>query len=154
MVNVGFTGSRRGMTELQLRAFLSILNRSWPRSFHHGDCVGADDEAATLVYEKRSGITRVIRHPPTSGTLRANNHCYHETRPEKPYLERNREIVDETQHLIAAVTGPEEIRSGTWSTIRYARKLGRQITICWPDGKITEEPMDYDLWAASLKAEV
>jgi len=141
-MHVGFTGTRRGMTELQWRAFREILRNGFWHSFHHGDCVGADDEAATLVYEHKSPLTKVIRHPPLAGTLRANNHCYHETRPEKPYLERNRAIVNETMRLIAAVSGPEEIRSGSWSTVRYARKLGRQITIIYPDGSVVEEPAD------------
>jgi len=29
--------------------------------------------------------------------------------------------------------------SGTWATIRYARKVGKPVTIIYPDGEIQEE---------------
>jgi hypothetical protein len=31
----------------------------------------------------------------------------------------------------------EELRSGTWSTIRRAKKHGINVVICWPDGSVT-----------------
>lgn len=33
----------------------------------------------------------------------------------------------------------EELRSGTWSTVRYARKLRRPVTLIYPDGSVVEE---------------
>lgn len=33
----------------------------------------------------------------------------------------------------------EEQKTGTWYTIRYARKQNKQIVIFWPDGTITNE---------------
>ncbi|MBA3354736.1 MAG: hypothetical protein H0U18_02115 [Pyrinomonadaceae bacterium] len=36
-----------------------------------------------------------------------------------------------------AETPREQLRSGTWSTIRKARKARKQVTIVWPDGKVT-----------------
>ncbi len=149
-MKVGFSGTRRGMTELQWRAFREELRTSFPSEFHHGDCIGADDEAATLVYEHRA-TCKIVRHPPDNTQNRANNQCHRESREPKPYLERNRAIVDETLHLIAAVSGPEEVRSGTWSTVRYARKMGRKITIIWPDGKVSREPMDVAKIAESTR---
>lgn len=52
-----------------------------------------------------------------------------EERPAKPYLERNKDIANEgIDGLIAAPSGwVEELRSGTWATVRYARKLKRTI---------------------------
>jgi len=43
--------------------------------------------------------------------------------------------VDETEWLWA-IPGEfkEVLRSGTWSTIRYARKKGKKVLIIWPDG--------------------
>lgn len=50
-------------------------------------------------------------------------------------LARNRDIVDETEILIACPGHMhEELRSGTWSTIRYAVKIQRPHIIIWPDG--------------------
>jgi hypothetical protein len=54
---------------------------------------------------------------------------------------RNHDIVDETELLIACPGElAEAVRSGTWATVRYARKLGRPIVIFWPDGSVTGEP--------------
>jgi hypothetical protein len=36
-------------------------------------------------------------------------------------------------------SGPERLRSGTWATVRYARKLRKPITILWANGEVTEE---------------
>jgi hypothetical protein len=47
----------------------------------------------------------------------------------RPYLVRNRHIVDASSVLIATPKGDEELRSGTWSTVRYARKIRRDFTI-------------------------
>jgi hypothetical protein len=55
--------------------------------------------------------------------------------PVRPYLDRNREIVDNTDVLVACPAGPEERRSGTWSTIRHALRWGVPVILCWPDGR-------------------
>lgn len=57
----------------------------------------------------------------------------------KPNLVRNKDIVESTDVLLACPKGPEELRSGTWSTVRLARKQGKRVVIFWPDGSVTEE---------------
>ena len=58
-------------------------------------------------------------------------------RRERPYLDRNKDMVRETAWLIAAPAEPEEqLRSGTWSTIRFARKLGKPVFLIFPDGTV------------------
>lgn len=57
----------------------------------------------------------------------------------KPYLVRNKDIVNASEGMLAAPRGPEELRSGTWSTIRYARKCRKKVLIMWPDGSETWE---------------
>jgi len=83
----------------------------------------------------------VIGHPGdwpplTSKEAVATSHPLH---PCRPHLDRNRPIVDSCDVLLACPHGPEEPRSGTWATIRYARKVGRKIFVFWPDGKVTGE---------------
>jgi predicted Rossmann fold nucleotide-binding protein DprA/Smf involved in DNA uptake len=58
-----------------------------------------------------------------------------------PPLVRNRIIVDGCDVLLAAPSGAERDnpRSGTWMTVRYARKRRKRIVIVWPDGTTTEE---------------
>jgi hypothetical protein len=99
--------------------------------FHHGDCVGADEQAAGLA---RDMGFRIIGHPPTESGLRAYFPSDEEREP-KPYLERNRDIVAETEMLIAVPKeAVEQPRGGTWSTWRNAKKHGRRFWLLSPDG--------------------
>lgn len=60
--------------------------------------------------------------------------------PAKDYLARNHDIVDAAGLLIAAPSGPaEKRRSGTWATVRHARKQGTRIWIVLPSGEIAVE---------------
>ena len=61
-------------------------------------------------------------------------------RQPKPPLVRNKVIVRETALLVAApADAMEQHRSGTWSTVRFARKLGRAICVIRPDGTLIPE---------------
>ena len=117
-MKLGFTGTRKGMTERQSKHLERVLNSFDVVEFHHGDCVGADEEAHSIA---RSMNIFVVIHPPTDPKHRA--WCEpDEMRDEFPYIERNHNIVDETRHLFAAPgTNHEVLRSGTWATVRYQR---------------------------------
>ena len=53
----------------------------------------------------------------------------------KEYLQRNKDVVDSSDTLVAFPrTYEEQLRSGTWSTIRYARKKNKTIVIIYPNG--------------------
>jgi len=120
VTNIGFTGTRHGMTKPQ-QATLAGLLRDREGEFHHGDAIGADQEAAQLAYVYGY---RVVPHRPTG----------HRS---EDYLARNREIVNAVAELYAAPYGDqEELRSGTWATVRYARKAWLPVTIIWPDGTL------------------
>jgi hypothetical protein len=136
-VHIGFTGTQSGMTEAQQATVHRLLLDLGAGAVHHGDCIGADDEADTIAREL--GIV-IHLHPPTDRTKRAFNVIDVDLYPEKPYLERNRDIIDACEALIAAPKETTEtLRSGTWSTVRYARKQGKPVHICWPDGSVSEE---------------
>ena len=133
---VGFTGSRTGMSRAQQEALRSHLEQIPPCDFHHGDCVGADESAAIMA--KRLGFA-LVSHPPIIATFRAFVSSRVVLDP-KPYLVRNRDIVDSCDRLLAAPnTREEKARSGTWSTIRYARRCKRALFIFWPDGSCSKE---------------
>ena len=131
MVKIGFTGSRTGMTIQARKTFEEFLKTITIDEFHHGDCIGCDAEAHEIVSSK--GITTII-HPPTNSKARA--FCLgNSILPAKEYLKRNQDIVNCTDVLIAFTPTKEEIvRSGTWSTIRYAKKQKKHIIIFHPDG--------------------
>jgi hypothetical protein len=135
----GFTGTSGGMTFLQkgkVRDLFVLLNI---KELHHGDCVGADEEAHSLA-RLLLNIPHIVIHPPVVQDKRA--FCRgNEIRLCKPYLSRNKDIVREGRDgLIAAPSGfTEVLRSGTWATIRAARKMNRHIWIVFPDGTVREE---------------
>ena len=99
MISFGFTGTRQGMTAEQKSALRNFLDGG-VGEFHHGDCIGADSEAHDIADECGYGI---ILHPPTNYSERAWREVpRHMMRPERPYLDRNKDIVRETTWLIAA----------------------------------------------------
>jgi hypothetical protein len=50
-----------------------------------------------------------------------------EVREAKPFIKRDHDIVDETEVMLATpVSREEHMRSGTWTTVRYAKKQGRK----------------------------
>lgn len=102
-------------------------------TFLHGDCIGADEIAHSIVREYKSARVQIF--PPLSGTFRANCN-FDSIMPEKEYIERNHDIVDSSDFMIACPNGEEKVRSGTWATIRYARKQNKRIVIIKPDGNI------------------
>jgi hypothetical protein len=119
---IGITGTRHGMSGVQ-RATLYCLLKSVRMSteLHHGDCLGVDAEAHELAND--FGLRTVI-HPPADEKLRA--WCHGDiVLPRKPYLERNRDIVDACDVLLAfPFEEKEQDRGGTWYTVRYARETG------------------------------
>lgn len=149
MNGTGFTGTQSGMTAKQHRAtrtLFPILFGITGREFHHGDCTGADDEAHWIARE--CGVL-VHVHPPNNRSKRA--FCKGDRySPSAPYLERNHHIVDATLALVATPKGAEELRSGTWSTVRYARKLTRPLYIVQPGGTVLYE-RGSDRWEVDLE---
>lgn len=133
---VGFTGTRERLPGAQVSSLIAWV-QSRPRGvLHHGDCVGADTAAhATFLFHGWS-----IEAHPTGGQFRAHNVSASKTHPLKSPLERNADIVAAADELLACPSGPEIVRSGTWSTIRKARAKGILRTIIWPDGSVTVEP--------------
>jgi hypothetical protein len=84
------------------------------------------------------GVGHVESHPPTDDRMRAFAPSDHIGQP-LPYLKRNEAIVIASDVLIAAPDSPERKRSGTWATVRFARKLKRTIYIVMPCGRIEVE---------------
>jgi hypothetical protein len=129
----GFTGTQEGMTPPQEYALEKYLQAyAGVAELHHGDCIGADAQAHALA---RFLDIAVHLHPPTIPDKRAFCRGAKTTSRTKTYLVRNRDIVDLCDVLLAAVKGPEEVHSGTWSTVRYALKTSRPVIIFWPSGE-------------------
>lgn len=125
-MKIGFTGTQIGMSNYQKRRLFEILNAKQPESGIHGDCIGADLEFHDACVAL--GIKTEI-YPPIKDVKRA--FCQGDVMfPRDDYLSRNHKIVDGCDLMIAAPKGDtEEIRSGTWATVRYARKKNKQVII-------------------------
>lgn len=123
-MKAGFTGTRLGMTASQKEALARYLQELKVSELHHGDCIGADQEACEIA--QTLGIPTVC-HPPDKSNLRAYTKNTATNTP-KPYLVRNRDIVNETEVLLAA---PHETRpsNGTNYTINYAKSLGKTVLV-------------------------
>ena len=120
MYKIGFTGTQKGMKGYQpflIRLFFKKY-ASEISEVHHGDCIGADKDFHDIAKEF---LLKVVLHPPKNPSKRA--FCKAEVEfPKEEYLDRNHKIVDNCDMLIATPKGEEELRSGTWATIRYAKK--------------------------------
>jgi hypothetical protein len=134
---LGVTASRKGMTQLQKEKFLYVAKQLNPHEFHDGDCIGGDEQAHYII-QTTFDLCYMVGHPPENASQRAHQ-MYHRSHPAKGYIERNHEIVDMVDVMVALPDGKtEKKRSGTWATIRYARKIGRELTIIYPDGTTGE----------------
>ena len=109
-MKVSFTGTRQGMSAWQKQQLAKFLeeHRSQVALFAHGACSGADLEAHDLVRDVCGSLTFIA-------------------------LKRDRDIVDCGCDLLLAapLQMSEVLRSGTWSTIRYARKRHVPVQILW-----------------------
>jgi hypothetical protein len=131
------TGTRDGANSEALEVFQAYLQDcSDPiEEAHHGDCLGADTQFHQIMTQL--GVPVHI-HPCNIKSQRS--HCQgYKVYPVTPPLVRNRNMVDLCDYLVAfPSTDTEIVRSGTWATVRYARRQGRSGTIFWPDGTSSE----------------
>jgi hypothetical protein len=139
---VGFTGTRDGMTDEQRRAFIAWMKDHSPVEMHNGCCVGADEDAADVAMSAPDlGFTRprLVAHPPTNRSRVCESVLMFadETRPDADYLARNQAIVDACDVLLACPKGSEKRRSGTWATVRYARRVSKPVILFLPDGTVS-----------------
>lgn len=115
---VAVTGSRHGGSDAQLEELRVVLLRLGATELHHGDCVGVDAQSHAIGRELR---LRIVVHPPLMDAARA--WCAGDVvLPPMGYIPRDHALVDASAYLIALPDGPERLRSGTWLTVRYARR--------------------------------
>jgi hypothetical protein len=138
-LHVGFTGTQNGMTPAQEQE-VSRLIYGLADVLHHGDCVGADAQAHALA---KKFDKAVWLHPPENDSKRAWSTGSERVREPLPYLQRNRAIVVESDVMVAApAQKAEQLRSGTWATVRYARKCEKPLYLVFPDGSVEFEDAD------------
>jgi len=142
-MKIGFTGTRNGLTEKQnagLFIMLQKLKEEKIESISHGGCKGADTSFHLMISPQY--VNKIFIHPGDILQFDFWNNLdgsFKVFEP-RPYLERNKTIVNDSDLMFVCPDGyKEKIRSGTWSTYRYAKKLGKKIIIIYPDGGIKNE---------------
>ena len=135
---LGFTGTHKGWTTEQAYSAECAIEhlRKEFLWMHNGDRIGSDAQAARL-WQSKDGF--IYLHPPIIDTKRAFIQA-EKTGLRLSYLERN-EIIISMSDCLLATPGEmtEQLRSGAWSTVRYARKSGIKIVFVYPDGSTFHE---------------
>jgi hypothetical protein len=133
-MDVGFTGSGDGCTVAQLAELARLLASFRITRFRHGDCAGADAIAHGIVLTLPDPPDIEI-HPPLNESKRAFCQGWTVMHDPKEYLDRDDDIARSCDLLIATPDSPDEqLRSGTWATVRYARKHRKLVIRVNPDG--------------------
>lgn len=131
-MRLGFTGTKRGMTEVQKRVVSGFVQLFQPVQAHHGDCVGADSDFHDIIRDIVPNCLIVV-HPPTE----PRNRAYRDgdrIRGPLPFMVRDDNIIRESTLMISTPEGDEHLHSGTWATIRHTRNFNKGLIIVWPDG--------------------
>jgi hypothetical protein len=99
----------------------------------HGDCLGVDAEINEIAHKLH---IMTVSHPPIDSKQRA--FCDSDViLAVRAYKDRNQDIGSMSKRLVGFPSGEErnQLRSGTWQTIRYAKKLYHPVLIIYPDGR-------------------
>jgi hypothetical protein len=133
---IGMTASRKPPSEKQIAWLRQQIERA--HELHHGACIGGDEAGHDAAIE--TDIVIVV-HPPSNESKMMPRHKFAQraciyVMPSKPYHDRNRDIVDAADEMIALPDGPRRPHSGTWYTVGYAEKMGKPVTLCYPDGTV------------------
>jgi len=137
--SVGFTGTQHGMTPAQSVAVASFLT-TWRDDFRdaqqelhflYGMCVGADDQAAMIA----GNLGFTLHGYPGDNPSKYGHVVPHFRHAPMENLRRNAVIVSQCSALLATPRETAMIRrSGTWATVRAARKAAVPVWLIWPDG--------------------
>lgn len=140
-MKIGISGTRTGLINPQREALQTILRILPITELHHGDCTGVDQQVHDF-YMGGDLHDKIHVHiwPPANPKNRA--YCgapLCTIHPEQEYLVRNRDIVRQSDVLLACpkMMVPEMRGSGTWNAIRYAETNGYRAVIIWPNGVVS-----------------
>jgi len=144
---VGFTGTMDGANERQLVTLKTLITNAYDRAYNagrlpvfvHGDCIGADAQAAHMAWRSsfipiaRPGCAQDGSQPSTAHTP-FNAYVF----PPERYLMRDLETANECDEMIAvAGRNFNNPRSGTGTTVRYARQARKPVQVIGLDGTVT-----------------
>lgn len=136
---LGFSGSRDGMTEMQQIVLSNLMHRWQPIEFHHGMCVGADEQAHRFAHTLQIPI---VGHPPEDRRLVMSykKEEFKLIETPFPYLTRNRYIATACSVLVATPKDVHHARvGGTWYTIKFAIAQKKvKVFVIAPNGSMVQ----------------
>lgn len=142
---VGFSGTRLGTRPAQTEAIARLIYHMRPTRFVHGGAPGADMIAHRIAESIHTPEIEIHPSDQRSPAVWSGMGSHCTIYPALPPLDRNKVLVRRIWGLLACPRSDvEELRSGTWSTVRYARAWGVPIYIIQQDGTIirdAEEPL-------------
>ena len=145
--DIGFTGTSDDMTGEQVNAvdaMLQFFKEAGAKRVRHGLCIGSDE---TFHRMARKYQYWVIGHPGVTRLKtiikRSLVKC-DDLMPPKWFITRNHDIVDRVHVMIATPREFTEVMigSGTWATIRYARKTNVPLVTVFPSGMAIVEHVE------------
>jgi hypothetical protein len=151
-VSIGITGTRNPLTDAQRHTLglmlMTIMHRvPRMRAIHHGCATGADEYAHQITLTIPG--SDIYGHPGYGANKRQPYlmpivpEQFTILYPAKTYRERNLDIVTYSRLLIACPAYPEQdarsARSGTWQTVRFARKVPIPVLLVIPNGGIIHD---------------
>jgi hypothetical protein len=148
----GFTGTRKGMTPQQHKALRRLVLPPGEISmFVHGGAPGADSQAHAIFAQ--TGRPILVR-PASMEQYRYWRKDVHTSivyQPRAP-LERNSDIVNQVEMLFACPeTKLEELRSGTWATVRRAKRKGIRVIFIYPSGQVESSTWREDIQSEHVR---
>jgi hypothetical protein len=140
-MKIGFFGTLRGLTQLQKDAFTDLIKEMDIKEFHHGDCVGADEQAHNII-RKIAPDCEINIHPPVRDLHRA--YCEGDVDfVEMDYIARNEEIIDFTDMVVACtdqrIKGQRKVGpNDPWRALEYAEEVKKHTIIIKGNGEKEE----------------
>lgn len=140
-MKIGFTAAQAGISPPQQIVLRQELKRHVAADrpvpwFVHGKCTGGDEQGARIARQ----VGFKLEAFPSDREDKTAEIWSEVEHPCKPPLDRNPDIVLAADRMYACPDGfKEKQRSGTWATIRCARRQGVRLTIIWPDGSVSQE---------------
>lgn len=138
LVHVGFTGTQEGMTSAQMSGVLYFLGQYEAFIGYHGLCVGADMQFDTIA-RTLPGFRGMVGFPAKGvgdKAITPDPSQFFEICDPLPPLSRNRLIAAKDVLLATPKEDRMVVRSGTWTTVRYAIAKKTPVFIVLPSGLI------------------
>lgn len=139
-MKLGFTGTRKGMTDDQLDTLYAWLMfcKDEVEEVHFGLCRGSDAQFYHMLLAVKPDAY-IVGHPCDLIDQQVILPC-DELRPVEASIRRNHDIVDEVDTMLATPeTFKNVLRSGTYSCLRYAAAVNRDLNIVLPNGRMSSE---------------